>query len=180
MRNPTAIPGKDALRLVLRSSKSGRRKSRDCGDAEVAKNVITVGAVNDAVSGGQRDPAAASMSSFSGWGPVDDGRVKPDLVANGVGLYSTDSGNDNDYRTMSGTSMASPNAAGTAALLVDLYRDRSGGSFPLAASLKALLIHSRQRPRPADHRSGRLGICAFCSESLETEPARRYRGQPRR
>jgi hypothetical protein len=59
-----------------------------------AKNIMTVGAVNDAVSGGVRSPAAATMSTFSCWGPTDDGRVKPDIVANGVGLYSSLSAGD--------------------------------------------------------------------------------------
>jgi len=44
-----------------------------------AKNVITVGAVDD----------AGAMSTFSSWGPTDDGRIKPDVVANGVALTST-------------------------------------------------------------------------------------------
>ncbi|GAH97791.1 unnamed protein product, partial [marine sediment metagenome] len=54
----------------------------------VAKNIMTVGAVNDAVSAGVRDPSQGTMTSFSGWGPTDDGRIKPDIVTNGVGLYS--------------------------------------------------------------------------------------------
>ena len=28
------------------------------------------------------------MSTFSGWGPMDDGRIKPDIVAKGVSVYS--------------------------------------------------------------------------------------------
>ncbi|MEI6809742.1 MAG: S8 family serine peptidase, partial [bacterium] len=48
-----------------------------------AKNIVTVGCVNDAVSGGTRFLAGATMTSYSSWGPTDDGRVKPDLVANG-------------------------------------------------------------------------------------------------
>ncbi|MBM3891133.1 MAG: peptidase S8, partial [Verrucomicrobia bacterium] len=83
-----------------------------------AKNIMTVGAVNDAVSGGVRAPANGTMSDFSNWGPTDDGRIKPDIVANGVSLYSTYGTSDTSYGTMSGTSMSSPNAAGSAMLLV--------------------------------------------------------------
>lgn len=36
----------------------------------VAKNIMTVGAVNDAVANGVRSPSSATMSSFSGWGPA--------------------------------------------------------------------------------------------------------------
>lgn len=110
-------------------------------DAGNAKNVLTVGAVNDAVSGGVRDLERAGMTAFSGWGPADDGRVKPDLVANGASLYSTYNRNDNDYATLSGTSMSSPTAAGSALLLQDLHIDRGGALMP-AALLKALLVHT--------------------------------------
>ncbi|NDB96909.1 MAG: hypothetical protein EBZ78_12245 [Verrucomicrobia bacterium] len=57
----------------------------------LAKNIMTVGAVQDAVSVGQRSLANASMTYFSSWGPSDDGRIKPDVVANGWDLYSSSS-----------------------------------------------------------------------------------------
>ena len=55
----------------------------------IGKNVITIGSVSDAVSGTNRSVAAASLSSFSSTGPTDDGRIKPDVVANGDNLYSS-------------------------------------------------------------------------------------------
>ena len=106
-----------------------------------AKNIVTVGAVNDAVAGGVRS-LPVGMASFSGWGPTDDGRVKPDLVANGIGLYSSLAGSVSSYGNYSGTSMSTPNAAGSAALLVDYYRSLSGGSAMRASTLKGLLIHT--------------------------------------
>lgn len=124
---------------------------------QLAKNIITVGAVEDAVSAsGVRDPSMAAMSDFSSWGPAKDGRIKPDLVANGVGLYSAIDFSDQSYDTKSGTSMASPSAAGTAALLVELYRREFGGQLPLSSLLKALLIHTADDIRTADDR-GRPG-----------------------
>jgi hypothetical protein len=108
----------------------------------LAKNIITVGAVNDAVVAGVRSPSAGSMSSFSSWGPCDDGRIKPDLVANGVSVYSTTAASDSAYDgTYSGTSMATPNAAGSAALIQQLYAN-TFGQRPRASLLKALLIHT--------------------------------------
>jgi len=97
-----------------------------------AKNVITVGAVND----------ARGMTAFSSWGPSDDGRIKPDIVANGYDVYSTDSGYNSDYETSDGTSMSSPNACGSAALLVDLYDDLLPGRAMRASTLKGLIIHT--------------------------------------
>lgn len=65
--------------------------------------------MNDAVSGGIRSITAATIASFSSMGPCDDGRIKPDLVANGVNLYSSVSSSDSAYDgTYSGTSMATP------------------------------------------------------------------------
>ena len=111
--------------------------------AQLAKNIVTVGAVNDAVTAGLRDPAKGTMSSFSSWGPCDDGRIKPDVVANGVSLYSPVATGDTDYDgSYSGTSMASPSAMGSAALLVELYKREFPGQFPRASLLKALLIHT--------------------------------------
>ncbi len=111
---------------------------------QLAKNIVTVGAVNDAVAAGVRDPVKGTMSDFSSWGPCDDGRIKPDIVANGVTLYSTVASGDAAYEQTdwSGTSMASPSAMGSAALLVELYKREFGGKFPRASLLKALLIHT--------------------------------------
>lgn len=53
-----------------------------------AKNVLTVGAVNDLV-GGYTNAAGVTLASFSSFGPTDDGRIKPDVVANGVGVKYT-------------------------------------------------------------------------------------------
>jgi hypothetical protein len=107
-----------------------------------AKNIMTVGAAYDAVSGGSRRVASGTMSSFSGWGPSDDGRIKPDIVANGVALYSTDDDSDSDYASRSGTSMSTPNACGSAALIVDYYGDLFPGAAMRASTLKALIIHT--------------------------------------
>jgi subtilisin family serine protease len=107
----------------------------------VAKNIITVGAVNDAVTGGLRDTSNATQSTFSSWGSADDGRIKPDLVANGVSVYSSLAGSDSSYASYNGTSMASPNAAGSAALVVQEYI-RLFGTAARASTIKGLLIHT--------------------------------------
>ncbi len=108
----------------------------------VAKNALTVGSVADAVSGGVRQPANAAMEYYSSWGPTDDGRIKPDVVANGQNVYSTFSGTDNAYGTYSGTSMATPNTTGSAALLVQWWDKLFPGHVMRASTLKALLIHT--------------------------------------
>jgi len=115
----------------------------DCiGSQGVAKNILTVGAVED-IPVGYTQPSDVVMSSFSSWGPADDGRIKPDVVGNGVGLFSTYDGANDDYNSISGTSMATPNVAGSLILLQEHYEDLNGsGSKMRAATLKALVIHT--------------------------------------
>ena len=108
----------------------------------VAKNILTVGAVYNAVLSGTRYLPNATMSTFSSWGPADDGRIKPDVVGDGVSLYSTGSGSDIDYIYLSGTSMASPNVCGSALLLIELYRGKHSFNVCRASTLKGLLIHT--------------------------------------
>ena len=95
-----------------------------------------MGAVNDGVYANERSVSQASMSSFSAWGPCDDGRIKPDVVGNGVNLYSTDSDYNSDYIILSGTSMATPNVSGSAALLIELYGELFNESQMRASTLK--------------------------------------------
>ncbi|MBK8092457.1 MAG: S8 family serine peptidase [Verrucomicrobiaceae bacterium] len=108
----------------------------------LGKNVITVGSTSDAVSGGLRSVAAATVSYFSSWGPTDDGRIKPDIVANGDQLLSSLNGSDTSYGIYSGTSMATPNATGTAALIIQQYGQLFPGGAMRSSTLKSLLIHT--------------------------------------
>lgn len=113
-----------------------------------SKNILTLGAVN-AIPNGYSKPEDVQISAFSSWGPTDDGRIKPDVVANGVGLQSSTAGSDNAYSTFSGTSMSSPNAAGSLLLLQEYYSQLHTGTFMRAATLKGLVIHTADEAGPA-------------------------------
>jgi|GEM_PF-670287 len=108
----------------------------------VAKNIVTVGAVHQAVSGDTRSCVRAAMTDFSCWGPTDDGRIKPDIVANGIDVYSCDHDGSQDYAVFSGTSMASPAAAGSAILLAQHYGRLYPGQAMCSSTLKALILHT--------------------------------------
>ncbi len=113
----------------------------DCiGDGGTAKNAMAIGAVNQVNN--YTSPASVVMSSFSSWGPTDDGRIKPDVVAKGVSTYSAGSNSNTHYSTKSGTSMASPNAAGTMALLQQHYQQTHSGQSMRSSTLRALVIHT--------------------------------------
>ncbi len=121
----------------------------DCvSSSKTAKNILTVGSVLD-VNGGWTAPGDVVQNDFSGTGPVDDGRIKPDVVANGNSLHSANSSGDADYWRASGTSMSSPNASGSIGLLLQHWRDTLGGADPLASTLKALVIHAADEAGPA-------------------------------
>ena len=121
----------------------------DClADMAVAKNILTVAAVDDLTSE-YTQPSDVQMSYFSSWGPCDDGRIKPDISANGVNLYSTYDGSDTDYSSISGTSMAAPSVTGSLALVQEHYHELNG-SFLKAATLKALTIHCADEAGDSD------------------------------
>lgn len=113
-----------------------------------SKNILTVGAVFP-IPYGYKKPWDVSMTSFSSWGPTDDGRIKPDVVADGVNLLSSVGTADNAYDYFSGTSMATPSAAGSLLLLQEYYSKLHSGAFMRAATLKGLTIHTADESGPA-------------------------------
>lgn len=119
------------------------------GPEGVAKNIITVGAVSSVLD--YTSSNSVSISSFSSWGPTDDGRIKPDLVGMGVNVFSSSiTTNDQDsYASLSGTSMSAPNVTGSLFLLQQLYGQRNPDKFLQAATLKALAIHTAKEAGPA-------------------------------
>lgn len=114
----------------------------------LAKNNLTVAAVEQVNN--YTSPTSVTMSSFSSWGPSDDGRIKPDISGKGVNVYSSIvSTDDASYAGLSGTSMASPNVAGSLLLLQQLNNNLSG-EFLKSASIKALAIHTALEAGSAD------------------------------
>jgi serine protease AprX len=61
------------------------------------------------------------VASFSSRGPSFDGRIKPDVVAQGVNVYGALAGSFNGYGTANGTSVSAPIASGVAALLLSAH-----------------------------------------------------------
>ena len=106
-----------------------------------AKNIITIGAV-DPIPGGYSKPSDVILAGFSSLGPSGDGRIKPDLVADGVDVLSSVSSADNAYDIFSGTSMATPASAGSAFLLQELWSRLHSPNYMRSATLRGLLIHT--------------------------------------
>lgn len=164
-RSETGPPAGSAYFLKNTNAKSTAVRSRndayDVIPAEAtAKNVLTVGAA-DPTPGAQ---PSFSATAYSGWGPTDDGRIKPDLVGIGSAIFSTVATNNTAYGNYMGTSMASANVAGSLFLLQELYarlgaagKPSGSGSFMRAATLRGLALHTAERNQPAngpDYRQG--------------------------
>jgi subtilisin-like proprotein convertase family protein len=107
---------------------------------QVAKNSLSIGAIFD-ITTDPYSPSQISATNFSSFGPTDDGRIKPDLVANGWNLWSAQAGSNSDYGWSSGTSMAAPNAAGTSVLVIEHF-EKQLAYKPRAATSKGVLIHT--------------------------------------
>ena len=145
--------------IVVFWANGNERQTTRCGSTysttappATAKNHITVGALN-----ANND----TVTSFTSWGPVDDGRLKPDIAAPGCssvgdgGITSTSSGGG--YSVKCGTSMASPAAAGCGVLIIEDWRNQfPGEGNPRNATVKALLAQDAQdvgNPGP-DYQTG--------------------------
>lgn len=109
-----------------------------------AKNTLLVGATTKNPAG-YSGPGSVEMSDFSCWGPTDDGRIKPDIVAPGVSMFSPNP--NSGYASVNGTSFSAPTVAGGVALLLQQFQIGFGAS-PRAATMKGLVIHTADEAGP--------------------------------
>lgn len=109
------------------------------GGYKQGKNVIAAGNVD------QYDV----IDNTSSRGPASDGRIKPDICANGKNQNSADE--NYSYQVGGGTSAACPGIAGASAILYQVYRAFNGGNTPDGALIKAILMntaHDTGNPGP--------------------------------
>jgi len=137
----------DGEDFILSSDTRDPDGQYDCiASKGVAKNILTVGAVED-ISGGYTGTGSVIATSFTSWGPADDGRIKPDIAANGRFLWSTLETADDAYGYKSGTSMSCPSVAGSACLLQQHYNNFNS-AYMLSSTLKGLIIHTADEAGP--------------------------------
>lgn len=101
------------------------------GTGKSAKNNLVVAAIS----------TTEAMTTFSSFGPVSDGRIKPEISALGLNVFSTYTPL-NTYGTISGTSMSTPGAAGTVTLLVQAYKQLNGGITPPSSLIKNIVCNT--------------------------------------
>jgi serine protease AprX len=76
-----------------------------------ADSIISVGATS----------SDGELAAFSGCGPTSDGRIKPEVVAQGMGVYWADGSTTSGYSVVNGTSCSTPLVAGAAALILSAH-----------------------------------------------------------
>ena len=104
------------------------------------KNGLSIAGANTEIDS-NGELKKASVAGYSSFGPVDDGRVKPDLAGDGGDILSTSSTTNSSYQVSAGTSMAAPGVTGSL-LLLQQYHEELFGSFMKAATLKGLALHT--------------------------------------
>ncbi|MCB9474114.1 MAG: S8 family peptidase [Candidatus Delongbacteria bacterium] len=134
------VDGSLGRSVIMTWAAGNERGGGPCGSSFSTMSVPS-GAKNPIVVGATVKNTSDSMTSFSSWGPTDDGRVKPDVCAPGESINSTFPGNGTG--NMSGTSMATPITAGCTAQLVQAWRAYVPGSERLSPALaKTLLVQT--------------------------------------
>ncbi|SDT02830.1 S8 family peptidase [Actinoplanes derwentensis] len=143
--------------FVIAAGNSGPAETT-VGSPGAADAALTVGAVD----------ANDQLAEFSSRGPrLVDGALKPEITAPGVDIlaarsqYSTEG--EGFYRTMSGTSMATPHVAGAAALLAAQHPGWTGPQLK-----DALVSTAKQTPDLSAYEagSGRLDIAATTTATV--------------
>lgn len=114
------------------------------GSPAAAKNILSSG-------GTQNGALAVNIYSATSRGPTDDGRRKPTVCSPGQSVVSASGASDTGTATLSGTSMSSPNLAGSATLVRQYFTDGwyptgapvpANAVAPSAALLRAMMINS--------------------------------------
>ncbi|MCX8020227.1 MAG: S8 family serine peptidase, partial [Chitinophagaceae bacterium] len=110
------------------------------GSGKAAKNNIVVANIT----------SMEVLSSSSSCGPVQDGRIKPEISAMGTSVFST-STPLNTYTTLSGTSMSTPGVAGSLALLVQRFKQLNGNALPPSTLIKNAILNTAHDPVSYTH-----------------------------
>ncbi|MCX6320040.1 MAG: S8 family serine peptidase [Bacteroidetes bacterium] len=103
------------------------------GTGKAAKNNLVVASIT----------SLEGMTGYSSFGPVHDGRVKPEISAMGDGVFSTYTPL-NTYGTISGTSMSTPGVTGTVAVLAQRYKQLNGNVLPPSMLIKNVVCNTAQ------------------------------------
>ena len=157
---------RDAGQIV--SASIGNEGEGISGSPGNVYSALSAGAVD-----GSKQPAGFSggevIDTESAWGddaPVDwpDEYTVPDITAPGVDVLSADAGSDGDLTDLSGTSMASPHVAGSAALLLSMMDDEDIQAEEVESALRTTAVNP-----DSNHVDNRYGHGIIDSFAAATE-----------
>ena len=94
------------------------------GNSGGTATVGTPGSAEDVITVGSLDKDT-SIAIYSSQGPTEEGRVKPNIAFVGSSVNAPDANTGDGYVALSGTSMATPGAAGVAVLMYQANPDLS-------------------------------------------------------
>lgn len=123
-------------------------------DRSTSKNGIAVAAIRQLNN--YTDPQDVEQASFTSYGPTNDNRVKPDISAKGVDVYSATNAGYNLYVNESGTSMACPGVTGALALVQQYYANlhtpegAAVKTYMRSSTVRALVAHTADEAGLAD------------------------------
>ncbi|MEW1688057.1 S8 family serine peptidase [Streptomyces sp. NPDC091265] len=158
--------------FVIAAGNSGPGEST-LGTPGAADAALTVGAVDK----------SDALADFSSRGPrLGDMAIKPEITAPGVDIVAARAAGTNlgtpvgtDYTTLSGTSMATPHVAGSAAILKQRHPDWTGQRIK-----EALTAHAKSAADQTVYQQGygRVDIPAALDPSLELSGTADFRVIP--
>ncbi|MDT7727666.1 MAG: hypothetical protein QOI21_4242 [Actinomycetota bacterium] len=176
------------VQIFISAGNSGAG-ANSVGDPSVATDAISVGSYITKETWlsnyGSKTSASESLHPFSSRGPREDGGFKPDIIAPGAaiatvprwevpspvaGTYALPAG----YAMLQGTSMASPQATGAAALLVSGYKATHNGERPPVAKLRSAIKSTARFVNGIDAYAQGAGLfnvaAAFVALQLNPKP----------